>query len=91
MGIVYKAKQLSANCCVAVKLIAAGDLATPELVRRFRSEAETGRRLMGPLRHSAAVRSAQFAARDRLLVSVDTENSVWLWDASSGAPVGEIG
>jgi WD40 repeat protein len=37
------------------------------------------------LRHPVAVRSAQFAAHDRLLVTVDTENSVWIWDAASGA------
>lgn len=48
MGIVYKARQLTANRLVAIKWIAAGDLATPELVRRFRIEAETAASLEHP-------------------------------------------
>jgi WD40 repeat protein/serine/threonine protein kinase len=40
MGVVYRAKQLSLNRLVAVKMIRAGTWAGDEEVRRFRSEAE---------------------------------------------------
>ncbi len=48
MGIVYKARQRSANRIVAIKLIAAGELASPELIHRFKSEAETAAALEHP-------------------------------------------
>jgi len=39
MGIVYRARQRSLNRMVAIKMILAGEFASPEFVRRFRHEA----------------------------------------------------
>ncbi|HKX60896.1 MAG TPA: WD40 repeat domain-containing serine/threonine protein kinase [Verrucomicrobiae bacterium] len=48
MGVIYKARQVTLNRTVALKMILGGDFSSPALIERFQTEAEAAARLEHP-------------------------------------------
>jgi eukaryotic-like serine/threonine-protein kinase len=85
MGVVYEARQKGLDRSVAVKMILAGHLASPELVRRFQAEAKAAARL----RHSNIVHIhdvGQFHGQDFFAMEYIEGQSLAEWIRSRHTP-----
>ena len=84
MGVVYKARQLSLDRIVAVKMMRPGLLATEDEVRRFRAEA----RLAAALQHPNIVAIHEIGERDGLYYfSMDYVDGVNLAKLADAQPL----
>jgi serine/threonine protein kinase len=84
MGVVYKARQLSLNRMVAIKMLPFGSLATPQFVKRFTAEAAAAASLQHPniiTIHEVGVREGQY------FFVMDYVEGQSLAHVASGAPV----
>jgi WD40 repeat protein len=84
MGVVYKARQVSLDRCVAVKVLSAAALGGPESVHRFRTEAVTAASLQHP--NIVAVHEVGHAEGLHYLV-MDYVPGPTLAEVSPGAPL----
>ena len=84
MGTVFKARQISLNRLVAIKVISAGTFATEELVKRFKAEAEAA----ASLKHPNIVPIHEIGAHEGLhFFSMDLVEGPTLRDALAGRGV----
>jgi hypothetical protein len=91
MGVVYKARQISLQRLVALKMILAGQLASADDVRRFHTEAENAARLDHPTGkevralkgHTDRVVSG-FSPDGRRILTASWDGTALQWEAATG-------